>query len=156
MDVVIGADDAVRRLVEQDRLLGDRGAGLGGVIGEVEADRDEVADVPDAGADSRRALDERQRFRRSSALSLASEAEVSALPARSGMTPDRSRSRPWHPAGPVSPGRVRHSEAVSRVSPVSIDLIGRRDPERMAGEASPSAFPRMAAASEAEGRRNFS
>ena len=53
-DVVVGADDAVGELVEQDRLGGDWHVGFGGVIGIVEADGDEVARLigVDAGADA--------------------------------------------------------------------------------------------------------
>ena len=49
-DVVVGADDAARRLVEDDRLGRDRRAGFGGVVGIVEADGDEFARLADAGA----------------------------------------------------------------------------------------------------------
>jgi hypothetical protein len=48
-----GPDDAGRRLVEEDRLRRDRRAGFGRVIGEVQADRDEVADAADGRADPR-------------------------------------------------------------------------------------------------------
>jgi hypothetical protein len=114
LDVVIGADDAVRRLVEQDRLCRDRGAGLGGVIGEVQPDRDEVADVADAGADSRRTLHERERFRiqrlelgeRGRGQRLAGEIRKPCLTGRA--------ARPWHPAAPASLGRVHHNEPTSR------------------------------------------
>ena len=54
-DVVVRTDDAVRRLVEQDRLGRDWHVRFGGVIGVVEADRDEIAGLADAGADARAA-----------------------------------------------------------------------------------------------------
>src|SRR5262249_34929008 len=57
---VVRPADAGRRLVEDDRLLGDRHAGLGRVVGVVEADGDEVADTADAGAAAPIALDDRQ------------------------------------------------------------------------------------------------
>ena len=55
-----GSADAGRRLVEDDRLLRDRHAGFGRVIGIVESDGDEVADTADAGAEPRIAAHERQ------------------------------------------------------------------------------------------------
>src|SRR5262249_18702548 len=54
--VVVGPADARGRLVEDDRLLRNRHAGLGGMIGIVEPDGDEVADAGDARADARLAL----------------------------------------------------------------------------------------------------
>ena len=59
-DIVVGADDGAGRLHEQDRLVRDRGAGFGGVVGVVEADADELADIADAGADARAAVEHRQ------------------------------------------------------------------------------------------------
>ncbi len=53
IDIVVGADDGAGRLHEQDRLGRDRRAGLGGVVGIVEADADELADLADARADAR-------------------------------------------------------------------------------------------------------
>ena len=61
--VVVRAADARRRLVEDDRLLRDLHAGLGGVVGIIEPDGDEIADAADAGADARLALHQRQLFR---------------------------------------------------------------------------------------------
>src|SRR5690606_5540488 len=49
--VVVRADDGAGRLHEDDRLFGDLGAGLGGMVGIVETDADELADLADAGAD---------------------------------------------------------------------------------------------------------
>src|SRR5262249_22247601 len=46
--VVVRAAQRGRRLLEDDRLLRDRGAGLGRVVRIVEADRDEVAHAADA------------------------------------------------------------------------------------------------------------
>ena len=57
LDIVIGADDGARPFVEDDRLLGDLGAGFGGVIGIVEADTDELADPADTRSDAWIALD---------------------------------------------------------------------------------------------------
>ncbi len=51
-DIVIGADDGAGGLHEDDRLFGDLGAGLGGMIGIVEADADEFPDIGDTGADA--------------------------------------------------------------------------------------------------------
>ncbi len=53
---VVRADDGVRRLEEEDRLLGDRGAGLAGVVVVVEPDADDLADAGQrrAGAQPRR------------------------------------------------------------------------------------------------------
>src|SRR5205807_2662852 len=52
--------DAGRYLVEDDRLFGNGRAGLGGVVGIVEADGNEIADLADAGAKARIAAYERQ------------------------------------------------------------------------------------------------
>ena len=61
IDVVVRADDRAGRLHEDDRLGRHRGAGLGGMVGVVEADADELADAGDAGADARhRRIDQRQ------------------------------------------------------------------------------------------------
>src|SRR5690606_26016578 len=57
-DIVIGADNGTGGLHEDDRLFGDLGAGFGGMVGIVEADADEFADIGDAGAD---ALGSRER-----------------------------------------------------------------------------------------------
>src|SRR5215472_5513328 len=57
---VVRSADAGRRLVEDDRLLRNRHAGLGRVVRVVQPDGDEVADMADAGADARLALDDRQ------------------------------------------------------------------------------------------------
>ena len=62
-DVVIRSDDAGSGLVEQDRLLGHRHAGFGSMVGVVEPDGDEIANLGDAGADPGRAADRRQGFR---------------------------------------------------------------------------------------------
>ncbi len=61
-DVVVGADDAVGRLAEQDRLLGDLLLGLLGVIGEVEPDRDEVARAGNWRSEPRARRRQRQRL----------------------------------------------------------------------------------------------
>ena len=53
--LVVRADDAVRSLVEDDRLLGDRHAGFRGMVGIVQSDRDVIADVSDAGPEPRAA-----------------------------------------------------------------------------------------------------
>jgi hypothetical protein len=58
--VVVRADDAVRRLLKDDRLLRDLRAGLGRMVGVVEADRDEMARVADAGAKPGASLHGRQ------------------------------------------------------------------------------------------------
>ena len=55
--VVVGADDAALRLVEDDRLFRHRHAGFGGVVRIVQADGDEVTDIADAGAEPRLAGD---------------------------------------------------------------------------------------------------
>ena len=52
-----------RPLAEHDRLLRHRHAGFGRVIGVVQADADELADLPDARADARLARRQRQRSR---------------------------------------------------------------------------------------------
>ena len=59
-DVVVGADDAGRRLEEHDRMLGDRRARFLRVVDEVEADGDELRRRRDARSEARLALDERQ------------------------------------------------------------------------------------------------
>src|SRR5207247_2013668 len=46
-DVVVGADDAARVLGKDDRLLRHLRAGLGGMVGVVEADAEELAHVAD-------------------------------------------------------------------------------------------------------------
>src|SRR6185437_1115985 len=58
--VVVRPADAARRLVEDDRLLGDRHAGFGGVIRVIKSDGNEIADLADARADARLALHQRQ------------------------------------------------------------------------------------------------
>jgi hypothetical protein len=58
--VVVRAADGARRLVEDQRLLGKRHAGFSGMVGVVEADGQEIADLADAGADARGAAHERQ------------------------------------------------------------------------------------------------
>src|SRR5690606_24842870 len=50
--IVIGADDGAGGLHEQDRFLGNIGAGFGSMVGIVEANADELADIGDAGADA--------------------------------------------------------------------------------------------------------
>src|SRR5262245_35217248 len=57
--VVVRPADRGRRLVEDDRLLRDRHAGFGGVVGIVQSDRNEVAHIADAGPEPRLA---RHRF----------------------------------------------------------------------------------------------
>ena len=59
--VVVGPDDAGRRLVEHDRLCRDGGAGLSGVIGIIQADGDEVSHIPDACAEALAGRHQRQR-----------------------------------------------------------------------------------------------
>src|SRR5262245_15486060 len=58
--VVVRPADAGGHLVEDDRLLGDRHAGLGRVVGIVEPDGDEIADPADAGAETGIAVHQRQ------------------------------------------------------------------------------------------------
>src|SRR5580692_4868715 len=58
--VVVRAADARRRLVENDRLLRDLHAGFGGVVGIIEPDGDEIADLADARPDARIAASQRQ------------------------------------------------------------------------------------------------
>src|SRR5450759_1612648 len=55
--VVVRPTDAARRLVEDDRLLRNRVAALGGVIGIIEPDREVIAHMADAGAEPRLAGD---------------------------------------------------------------------------------------------------
>src|ERR1022692_751737 len=55
--VVVRPTDAARRLVEDDRLLRNRVTALGGVIGIIEADREEIVHMADAGAEPRLAGD---------------------------------------------------------------------------------------------------
>ena len=50
--VSLGPPNGAGGLHEDDRFLGDFRAGLGGVIGIVETDADEFADLPDASADA--------------------------------------------------------------------------------------------------------
>src|SRR3546814_10075787 len=57
LDVVVRTLDGAVRLQEHDRLLRDRGTGLRGVVGVVQADTDDLADAADAGADARVAVD---------------------------------------------------------------------------------------------------
>ena len=59
--VVIRPADAARHLAEDDGLLRNRHACLGGVIGIVEPDGDQIADTPDAGAEPWVAANQRQR-----------------------------------------------------------------------------------------------
>ncbi len=51
LDIVVRTADGRGPLVEDDRLLRDCGARLGGVVGIVQADADELADPSDAGPD---------------------------------------------------------------------------------------------------------
>ena len=62
-DVVVRPDDAGGGLVEQQGLLGDRHAGLGRVVGIIEADGDEIADLAEARADPGRSAHRRQGLR---------------------------------------------------------------------------------------------
>ena len=62
-EVVIRAAEAARRLVEDDRLLRDRRAGLLGVVDVVQADGDEIADRGDRRSDARAPGDLRQALR---------------------------------------------------------------------------------------------
>ena len=50
-DVVVRADQRVRRLGEQDRLIRDRRPGLGGVVAVVQADAQDLVRPGDRGAD---------------------------------------------------------------------------------------------------------
>ena len=59
-DIVIGAADGGGGLHEEEGFGGDCHAGLGGVIGVVEADAEEFADAGDAGADAGVAGDDGQ------------------------------------------------------------------------------------------------
>jgi hypothetical protein len=59
--VVVRTDDAVRGLVEQDRLAGHPQARLGRVVGEVQPDADEVAHAAHARPEPRPFRRERQR-----------------------------------------------------------------------------------------------
>src|SRR3981081_4583878 len=58
--VVVRPADAGAYLVEDDRLLRNRHAGLGGVVGIIEPDGDQVADPADAGGEARIAANQRQ------------------------------------------------------------------------------------------------
>src|SRR5262249_42434091 len=60
--VVVRPADAGRRLIEDDRLFRDRHAGFGGVVGIVQPDGDEIADLADASAEPLLAAYERQLF----------------------------------------------------------------------------------------------
>src|SRR6185369_10867929 len=59
-DGVVRADDRAGRLHEDDRLLRDRGAGLGGVVRVVEADADELAHAAPGRRDAAGARDRGQ------------------------------------------------------------------------------------------------
>src|SRR5580700_2312075 len=61
--VVARAAQARRRLVEDDRLFRDRHAGLGGMVGIIEPDGDEIAGPGDARPDPRLAFHQWQFFR---------------------------------------------------------------------------------------------
>src|SRR5579862_4165136 len=61
--VVVRAAQARRRLVEDDRLLRNRHAGFGSVVGIVQPDGDEIAHPADARPDPWLALHQRQLFR---------------------------------------------------------------------------------------------
>src|SRR4029077_14717495 len=58
--VVVRAEDAGRRLVEDDRLLRDRHAGFRRMVRVIQPDGDQIADPADARADPRLALDDWQ------------------------------------------------------------------------------------------------
>ena len=60
--VVVGTDDAVGELVEEDGLLGNLRAGLLGVVDVVEAHGDEVVHVADRGAQAHALRRRRQRL----------------------------------------------------------------------------------------------
>src|SRR5690606_5601353 len=51
-DIVIGADNGAGGFHKDDRLFGDLGAGFGGMVGIVQPDADELADIGHAGADA--------------------------------------------------------------------------------------------------------
>src|SRR6266536_5839970 len=58
--IVVRPADAGRHLVEDDRLFGNSGAGLGRMVGIVEPYGNEVTDAADAGAEARLAGNEGQ------------------------------------------------------------------------------------------------
>src|SRR5690606_16983309 len=60
-DVIVRPANGTRRLEEENGFGGDFHAGFGCVIGIVEADADELADLADARTDARCGGDERQR-----------------------------------------------------------------------------------------------
>nr|GEU28106.1 putative aminotransferase [Tanacetum cinerariifolium] len=60
-DRIVGARQRGDRLQEHDRLLGQRHLGFGRVVGVIEADADEFADMLDRHAEARRAAYQRQR-----------------------------------------------------------------------------------------------
>ena len=90
-----------RGLHEHDRLVGDLGAGFGGVLGVVQADADELADAADAGADADRLFDQRQRFEVELAELVERRGARASSPAMSSTMP--SRLRMW-PAESRMPG----------------------------------------------------
>ncbi|RMS89983.1 hypothetical protein ALP57_200100 [Pseudomonas coronafaciens pv. oryzae] len=63
LDVIVRAADGAGPFIEDDRLFRDFHIGFGGVVGVVQADADELADLPDAGADTRLTRHQRQACR---------------------------------------------------------------------------------------------
>ena len=93
MTASFGPAERARRLDEHDRLLRDRQVRFRGVVGVVEADRDELADPRDRHAEARRAVDERQ-FRIGIGRIFSSGERDRLSGVMSAMTSDRSRSLP--------------------------------------------------------------
>ncbi len=112
--VVVRPADAGRRLVEDDRLFRDLHAGFGGVIGIVQPDGDEIADMADAGANARVAADRRQLSPASpcAACSAISAGESTRLRYQERFSTDRAACRPCRSC-PAFRGPRRHSERVS-------------------------------------------
>ncbi len=61
--VIVGTNDTGRRLVEQNGLFWNRGARFGRVIREVQAHRNEVANIANAGAEPRPSANQWQLLR---------------------------------------------------------------------------------------------
>ena len=137
-DVVVRSDDAVGRLGEQHRLLGNRHAQFGGVVGIIEPDGDEIANPPQARPDSGRAPHRRQGFRlelgqtreraRSERVGVDVLDDLAEVPELTGLVDERrlllarpAISREFHHPSPIEAARSR--AGTSRAAPFGRDQV---------------------------------
>ena len=122
-DIVVRADDGRGRLHEDDRLGRHGGAGLGGVVGIVEADADELADAGDTGAEPRLTATS-GRPAGSSAANFFSASGSRNRPETSSILLETSRMRPSRStkpgfSRPTSPNRSNFTSKLSSTTELS-------------------------------------